>query len=135
MISFSQGARIVVAAKPVDFRRGGESLASLAREVLKEDPYKGVIVIFRSRRADRIKVVTWDKSGLVLAAARARGRKGGRQFELTKNQIRLAQSAMANRETYVADLCAELKISRATLYRYVSPAGELRDHGRRVLNA
>jgi transposase len=67
MISFSQGARIVVATKPVDFRRGGESLASLAREVLKEDPYKGVIVIFRSRRADRIKVVTWDKSGLVMA--------------------------------------------------------------------
>jgi transposase len=62
MISFSQGARIVVATKPVDFRRGGESLASLAREVLKEDPYKGVIVIFRSRRADRIKVVTWDQS-------------------------------------------------------------------------
>jgi DNA invertase Pin-like site-specific DNA recombinase len=68
-----------------------------------------------------------------LGAARARGRKGGRQFELTKNQIRLAQSAMANRETHVADLCAELKISRATLYRYVSPAGELRDHARKVL--
>ena len=30
-----------------------------------------------------------------LAAARARGRRGGRKFELTKNQIRLAQSAMA----------------------------------------
>jgi DNA invertase Pin-like site-specific DNA recombinase len=68
-----------------------------------------------------------------LVAARARGRKGGRQFELTKNQIRLAQSAMATRETPVADLCQELQISRATLYRYVSPTGELRDHGRRVL--
>ena len=70
-----------------------------------------------------------------LVAARARGRKGGRQFELTKNQIRLAQSAMATRETPVADLCQELQISRATLYRYVSPTGELRDHGRRVLGA
>jgi DNA invertase Pin-like site-specific DNA recombinase len=70
-----------------------------------------------------------------LAAARARGRKGGRQFELTKNQIRLAQSAMANRDTHVADLCAELKVSRATLYRYVGPSGELRDHGRRALAA
>lgn len=69
-----------------------------------------------------------------LAAARARGRKGGRQFELTKNQIRLAQSAMANRDTHVADLCTELKISRATLYRYVSPSGELRDHARKVLD-
>lgn len=70
-----------------------------------------------------------------LAAARARGRKGGRQFELTKNQIRLAQSAMVNRDTHVADLCAELKVSRATLYRYVGPSGELRDHGRRALAA
>jgi hypothetical protein len=40
-----------------------------------------------------------------LAAARARGRHGGRKFELTKNQIRLAQSAMANRDTHVAQLC------------------------------
>lgn len=67
MISLRPGARIVVATKPVDFRRGGESLAALAREVLKEDPYKGVVVIFRSKRADRVKLVTWDQSGLVMA--------------------------------------------------------------------
>ncbi|EFO28790.1 resolvase domain-containing protein [Roseibium sp. TrichSKD4] len=68
-----------------------------------------------------------------LAAARARGRKGGRQFALTKNQIRLAQAAMANRDTNVADLCSELGITRATLYRYVGPTGQLRDHAKRVL--
>ncbi len=66
MISFPTSIRIVVAMRPVDFRRGGESLAALAREVLNEDPYKGVIVIFRSRRADRIKIVTWDQTGLVM---------------------------------------------------------------------
>jgi transposase len=54
MISFPTSARIMVAAKPVDFRRGGESLAALAREVLKEDPFAGVIVIFRSRRAQLV---------------------------------------------------------------------------------
>jgi DNA invertase Pin-like site-specific DNA recombinase len=68
-----------------------------------------------------------------LAAARARGRMGGRHFELTKNQIRLAQSAMSNRDTRVAELCQELKVSRATLYRYVSPTGELREHGAKVM--
>jgi len=67
VISFPSGARIVIATKPVDFRRGGESLAALAREVLKEDVYKGVVVIFRSRRADRVKIVTWDRSGLLMA--------------------------------------------------------------------
>jgi len=70
-----------------------------------------------------------------LAAARARGRHGGRKFELTKNQIRLAQSAMANRDTRVAQLCEELDISRATLYRYVGPDGALRDHAIKALEA
>ena len=70
-----------------------------------------------------------------LAAARARGRQGGRKFELTKNQIRLAQSAMANRDTHVAQLCEELNISRATLYRYVGPDGALRSHALKALEA
>ncbi|CAM7146880.1 MULTISPECIES: recombinase family protein [Gammaproteobacteria] len=68
-----------------------------------------------------------------LAAARARGRKGGRRFALTKAQVRLAQAAMTQRDTSVSDLCAELGIKRVTLYRYVGPSGELRDYGKRVL--
>ena len=68
-----------------------------------------------------------------LAAARARGRKGGRKFSMTKAQVRLAQAAMGKRETSVAVLCDELRITRATLYRYVDPNGELREHGRQVL--
>lgn len=68
-----------------------------------------------------------------LAAARARGRKGGRKFALTKAQVRLAQAAMAQRDTSVADLCREIGIERVTLYRYVGPNGELRDYGKRVL--
>ena len=70
-----------------------------------------------------------------LASARARGRKGGRKYELTKAQVRLAQSAMSKRDTSVTELCDELGIARTTLYRYVGPNGELREHGRRVLNA
>jgi DNA invertase Pin-like site-specific DNA recombinase len=67
-----------------------------------------------------------------LAAARA-GRKGGRKFALSKAQVRLAQAAMAQRDTSVSDLCKELGIERVTLYRYVGPKGELRDYGKRVL--
>ena len=69
-----------------------------------------------------------------LAAARARGRKGGRKFALTKAQVRLAQAAMSNRDTSVADLCNELGVKPVTLYRYVDPNGNLRDYGKRVLN-
>jgi DNA invertase Pin-like site-specific DNA recombinase len=67
-----------------------------------------------------------------LQAARARGRTGGRKVALTKAQVRLAQAAMANRDTSVADLCEELKIRPATLYRYVDPNGNLRAYGKRV---
>ena len=68
-----------------------------------------------------------------LQSARARGRKGGHKFQLTKAQVRLAQASMKNRDTSVAELCKELGITRPTLYRYVAPNGELRDFGERVL--
>jgi len=68
-----------------------------------------------------------------LAAARARGRKGGRKFALSKTQVRMAQAAMASRDTSVADLCKELGVKPVTLYRYVDPNGNLRDYGKRIL--
>ena len=68
-----------------------------------------------------------------IAAARARGRMGGRKFNLTKAQVRLAEASMKNRDTSVTELCKELGVTRATLYKYISPIGELRDHAKRVL--
>ena len=68
-----------------------------------------------------------------IKAARARGRMGGRKFNLTKAQVRLAEASMKNRDTSVTELCKELKITRATLYKYISPTGELRDYAKRVL--
>ncbi|MCY4500421.1 MAG: recombinase family protein [Alphaproteobacteria bacterium] len=70
-----------------------------------------------------------------LQAARARGRKGGRKPALTKAQVRTIQAAMAHRDTSVSELCGELGISPVTLYRYVDPQGNLRDHGKRMLGA
>jgi len=68
-----------------------------------------------------------------LAAARARGRKGGRKPKMTPAKIRLAAAAMGKRGTVVGDLCDELGITRATLYRHVSPTGQLRRDGRKVV--
>ena len=68
-----------------------------------------------------------------LAAARARGRVGGRRHSLSKSQVRLLEAAMGRPETKVAELCRELGVSRATLYRYVGPDGTLRQRGREVL--
>ena len=66
MITLPAGARVLLATKPVDFRRGAHSLAALAAEVLDTDPFSGAVLIFRSKRADRVKILVWDGSGLVL---------------------------------------------------------------------
>ena len=69
-----------------------------------------------------------------LNSARARGRKGGRPFKMTTAKLRLAMAAMGQPETKVADLCQELDITRQTLCRHISPTGELRPDGKKLLN-
>ncbi len=68
-----------------------------------------------------------------LAAARARGRHGGRPYKMTPAKLRLAQAAMGKPETIVADLCEELGITRQTLYRHVTPDGQIRPDGEKLL--
>ena len=74
MITPPAGARVLLAARPVDFRKGAHSLAALAAEVLGADPFSGAVLVFRSRRADRIKILVWDGSGLVLVWKQLEGR-------------------------------------------------------------
>jgi transposase len=51
MITVPAGLRVLIATKPVDFRRGADGLAALLRETLGEDPFSGTIYVFRSKRA------------------------------------------------------------------------------------
>lgn len=68
-----------------------------------------------------------------LASARARGRSGGRPYKMTAAKLRLAMAAMGQPETKVGALCQELGVTRQTLYRHVSPKGELRPDGTKLL--
>ena len=68
-----------------------------------------------------------------LASARARGRSGGRPYKMTAAKLRLAMAAMGQPETKVGALCQELGVTRQTLYRHVSPTGELRPDGTKLL--
>jgi DNA invertase Pin-like site-specific DNA recombinase len=70
-----------------------------------------------------------------LASARARGRNGGRPYKMTRAKLRLAMASMGKPDTKVRDLCVELGITRQTLYRHVSPAGELRPDGQKLLSS
>ena len=66
MIGPTGAVRVMVATRPVDFRKGADGLAALVQEQLRHDPFSGTIFIFRSKRADRLKILVWDGSGLVL---------------------------------------------------------------------
>ena len=61
---------MMVATKPVDFRKGMEGLAALVREAMAADPFCGTVYVFRAKRADRVKLIFWDGTGMVLVAKR-----------------------------------------------------------------
>ncbi|MCI0429023.1 MAG: IS66 family insertion sequence element accessory protein TnpB [Rhodospirillales bacterium] len=58
MISLPAGVRVLVATRPVDFRKGADGLAALVRETLRLDPFSGMVFVFRAKPADRV-----DESG------------------------------------------------------------------------
>jgi transposase len=70
MIGPMGAVRVMVATRPVDFRKGAEGLAALVRETMQADPFSGAIYVFRAKRADRVKLIFWDGSGVCLFAKR-----------------------------------------------------------------
>ena len=68
-----------------------------------------------------------------LAAARARGRKGGRPRKMDRKTLRMAMTAMADREERAADLARRLGITTTTLYTYVNGDGTVKEPGHRLL--
>jgi len=66
----SNRVRIFVATEPVDFRKGHNGLAALVQNHLHKDPFAGTVYVFLSKRADRLKLLYWDGSGLVMAYKR-----------------------------------------------------------------
>jgi len=75
MIAPGGDLKIYMATRPVDFRRGLDGLAAAVQEVLGLDPYVGAAFVFRAKRADRIKILVWDGTGLVLVYKRLEGSK------------------------------------------------------------
>jgi transposase len=74
MISPAGNFKIYLASEPVDFRKGMDGLASIVTSEFELDPFSGAIFVFRSKRADRLKLIVWDGTGLVLIHKRIEGR-------------------------------------------------------------
>ena len=65
--------RIYLAMRPVDFRKGHDGLSAIVQETFGHNPFSGAVFVFRSKRADRIKILVFDQTGLVLAHKRLEG--------------------------------------------------------------
>ena len=70
MILPSNRVRIMVATQPIDFRKGHDSLAAMVKNELRKDPFTGTVFVFRAKQADRLKLLYWDGTGLVMAYKR-----------------------------------------------------------------
>ncbi len=60
MIQVTPQMEIWMAVEAVDFRRGIDGLARVCQEVLRTDPFSGVLFVFRNKRATAIKLLVYD---------------------------------------------------------------------------
>ena len=75
MIPVPSNIRVWLAAGVTEMRRGFNTLAAQAQQVLEEDPYSGHMFVFRGRRGDLLKIIWWDAQGACLFSKRLeRGR-------------------------------------------------------------
>ena len=65
--------QVLVATKPVDFRKQADGLAAIVQQALAADPFCGTVYVFRLKRADRVKLLWWDGTGICLLNKRLEG--------------------------------------------------------------
>ena len=70
MIQLTPHMRILVAVEPADFRKGIDGLARVCREQLRQDPFRGILFVFRNRRATAVKILGYDGQGWWLCQKR-----------------------------------------------------------------
>ncbi|MET4023279.1 hypothetical protein ABIC10_008420 [Bradyrhizobium sp. S3.2.12] len=95
MIAAGADLKIYVATRPIDFRCGHDGLAAKVQQMLRLDPFSGAAFVFRSKRADRIKILVWDRTGLVadvLEIAHEHRGVGWRSFSANCDATSSAQS-------------------------------------------
>ena len=110
MIQATPGTKVYLACRPVSMRYGLDGLAAQVAHVLHADPFSGHLFLFRSKRADYLKILYYDGTGLCLFAKRLENGKflwppivDGSMI-LTPAQLALLIEAMDWRRTLAAEL-------------------------------
>lgn len=70
MITAAAEIEVLVATRPVDFRKQADGLAAIVQAGLGADPFCGAVYVFRSKRMDRVKLLWWDGTGICLMMKR-----------------------------------------------------------------
>jgi len=70
VLTIPRSVRIFIGSTPIDMRKSIDGLMAIVQEELEQDAYSGFLFVFVSRRADRVKILTWDKGGFVLVYKR-----------------------------------------------------------------
>ena len=105
MIIPSGTVRVLVATRPVDFRKGMDGLCALVQEALRSDPYSGVIYVFRSKRADRVPGLLAGQLGIAAVEHRlpAAGLSFGEINRMTQASQNAHQGLTGLRTDHVAE--------------------------------
>lgn len=90
----------------------------------------GIFAALAEFEADLIR----ERTTAGLAAARARGRLGGRPRKMTKEKLRMAMAAMSDPESNATEVAKSLGITRTSLYDYVNGDGSLKGLGKHLLD-
>jgi transposase len=108
VIQVAAGTKVYLACRPVSMRYGFDGLAAQIAHVVQKDPFSGHLFLFRSKRADYLKVLYYDGTGLCLFAKRLENGKflwppivDGSMI-LTPAQLALLIEAMDWRRTVAA---------------------------------
>jgi transposase len=70
MLSLSPATRVFLATSPIDGRKSFNGLSVLIKETLQQEPTSGFLFVFMNKARNRLKVLFWDGSGLVLCTKR-----------------------------------------------------------------
>jgi DNA invertase Pin-like site-specific DNA recombinase len=103
-----------------DFQQRGIEFISLTEQIDTTTPSGKLIFHLMGALAEFERDLIRERTNAGLAAARARGRKGGRPKKLkTSGKVALVRQMFADKRNSVPEICSTLGISRATLYRYL----------------
>ena len=82
MLTLALPTQVYLCLTPSDMRKSFDSLAALVRDELKSDPFSGSLLVLRSQRHDRIKLLYWDQDGWMIWMKRLE--RGTYQFPLAQ---------------------------------------------------